>query len=447
MKKETCDMKTQNSRTFGIWLNGYNGRGLTGMNVSRTVWKLWTFLVVVLSLVFSPGASGTEYRLGVDSLPQEGVPKGTVEKHTFNDSKIFPGTTRDYWVYVPAQYDASKPACVMVFLDGGDYVMLKGEVRVPTVFDNLIHKGEMPVTIGIFVNPGKKGDGEFGNRDVEYVTMSDTNARFLLEEIIPAVGKDYNLVDNAEGRAICGMSDGGVGSFTVAWERPDAFSKCISHIGSYVRIPGGAEYPYLVRKTRGNPKPLRVFLQDGSNDLDSNLGSWTLGNINMAAALKFARYDYRFEMGTGGHSLGQGGALFPDTLRWIWRDYPGVKGADDAPDFDAVVGQWDVVTNVMGWESHSVLSISEENGALTAELNDEKGNEYKITAISFKDGILRYEYGTGRSIWEMMAEEEQSKEKDEKEEWSKSKESEEKDWKEEEGKKEWAKSEESEDKE
>ncbi len=138
-----------------------------------------------------------------------------------------------------------------------------------------------------------------------------------------------------------------------------------------MRVPGGAEYPYLIRKTRGNPKPIRVFIQDNENDLNSNLGSWTLGNINMAAALRFARYDYRFEMGTGGHDLAQGGTNFPDILRWIWRDYPGVKGADDAPDLDAVIGQWDVTTNTLGEVTHSVLTVTEQGDALSATLTDE----------------------------------------------------------------------------
>jgi hypothetical protein len=196
MKKETCDMKTQHSRTFGIWRNGYNGRGLTAINVKRSILKISTLLIVMLALTSLAGAKEIEYAFGPDSLPQEGVPKGTVTKHTWNDSQIYPGTTHGYWVYVPAQYDASKPACVMVFQDGADFILLKGEVRVPTVFDNLIHKGEMPVTIGIFINPGRRGS-DVSMRDEEYLPLNDTYARFLLEEILPQVGKDYNLVDDA----------------------------------------------------------------------------------------------------------------------------------------------------------------------------------------------------------------------------------------------------------
>jgi enterochelin esterase family protein len=372
-------------------------------------------VIIVLCAAFPAWAKGAEYMLGKDSQPQEGVPKGTVVKHTWETSRVYPGTTRDYWVYVPAQYDEAEPACVMVFQDGAGYVEPEGAVRVPVVFDNLIHKGEIPVTIGIFINPGGK-EAPYDNRETEYVPLDDTYARFLLEEILPEVSKDYNLVDNAAGRAICGMSDGGLSAFTVAWERPDAFSKVISHIGSYTRLRGGAEYPLLIRETRGNPKPIRVFLQDGENDLNSNLGSWTLANINMAAALEFARYDSRFEMGTGGHDTFHGGAIFPETLRWIWRDYPGVKGADDAPDLDAVVGQWDVVTNIFGNVIHSVLTIAEEGGALTAKLRDEQDGELEVMTISFDGDILSYEHETPQF---MLNWSKKPKDEDAKEEWSK----------------------------
>ncbi len=349
------------------------------------------FLITVLSLVLATWANGEEYVPDVDSLPQDGVPKGVVTKHIWDDSRIYPDTTHDYWVYVPAQYTDAEPACVMVFQDGQAYVHLEGPVRAPTVFDNLIHKGEMPVTIGIFINPGSSEHVD-DQRSAQYVPLTDAYARFLLEEILPEVGKDYNLVDNAEGRAIGGMSDGGLASFTAAWERPDAFSKVISHIGSYTRLRGGSEYPYLIRLTRGNPKPIRVFLQDGMNDLNLEQGNWTLANLSMESALSFARYDYRFEMGTGGHNLAHGGAIFPDTLRWIWRDYPGVKGADAAPSLDAVIGQWDVTTNILGEVGNSVLTIAAQEDVLVATLVDARDGEIEVAAISFDDDILSYEY-------------------------------------------------------
>jgi enterochelin esterase family protein len=344
-----------------------------------------SLLTMVLSIILLTGASGAQYARGVDSSQQEGVPQGTVEKRTWEASSIYPGTTHEYWVYVPAQYTDAEPACVMVFQDGHDYVNIKGTVRAPTVFDNLIHKGEMPVTIGIFINPGRK-EKVYDQRDV-----------------LPEVGKDYNLVDDASGRAVAGMSNGGLASFTVAWERPDAFSKVISHIGSYTVLRGGSEYPYLIRKTRGAPKPIRVFLQDGANDINLMEGNWTLANLQMESALMYARYDYRFELGPDGHDLRHGGAIFPDTLRWLWRDYPGVKGAGEAAPLSAVTGTWNVETNVFGKISHSVLTVAEQDGALTATLNDDKGDEIEVTAISFEDGILSYEFVAPKSLRWMAA--------------------------------------------
>lgn len=293
-------------------------------------WRLAVCLAVLVPLVCWSNADravAEDYPLGPDSLKQEGVPVGKVTQHTWKESKIFPGTERDYWVYVPAQYDAAKPACVMVFQDGQGYVGETGHSRVPTVFDNLIQQKAMPVTIGIFINPGNfpslAGNKPRSNRSFEYDSLGDAYTRFLLEEILPAVGQEYSLTDDPQGRAFCGISSGGICAFTVAWERPDAFSKVISYVGSFTNIRGGHVYPALIRKTE--KKPIRVFLQDGENDLDNLHGSWPLANREMAAALKFAGYDYRFEMGSEGHNAKQGAAILPEMLRWLWRDYPGVE--------------------------------------------------------------------------------------------------------------------------
>jgi sugar lactone lactonase YvrE/enterochelin esterase-like enzyme len=271
----------------------------------------------------APPRRADDYSHGPDSVRQEGVPRGQVTKHVWT-SKIFPGTVRDYWLYVPAQYDPSRPACVMVFQDGGWYADEKREFRVPVVFDNLIHKREMPVTIGVFINPGEIPASEPGkppqrNRSFEYDSLGDQYARFLLEEILPEVGKSYSLVSDAAGRAICGISSGGICAFTVAWERPDAFSKVLSHVGSFTNIRGGHVYAAMIRKSER--RPIRVFLQGGAGDLDNAHGNWPLANQQMAAALKFAGYDYRFEFGDGGHNGKHGGAILPDSLRWLWRDY------------------------------------------------------------------------------------------------------------------------------
>jgi enterochelin esterase-like enzyme len=263
-----------------------------------------------------------DYPLGPDSQVQEGVPQGTVTKQSWKSEKVYPGTERDYWIYVPKQYDGSQPANVMVFQDGGSYVDPKGQFRTTVVFDNLIHKKEMPVTIGIFINPGvipAAGPNEKPrqNRSFEYDSLGDQYARFILEEILPDVGKSYKLATEASGRAICGISSGGICAWTVAWERPDAFSKVLSHVGSFTNIRGGHICHALIRKTER--KPIRVFLQDGSGDLDNVHGSWPLANQEMAAALKFAKYDYRFEYGDDGHNGKHGGALMPESLRWLWR--------------------------------------------------------------------------------------------------------------------------------
>lgn len=272
-------------------------------------------------------ADDEDYKPGPDAMVKKGVPQGKVTQHQWT-SEIFPGTERDYWVYVPAQYDGSERACVMVFQDGGGYVKEKGHFRAPTVLDNLIHAGDIPVTIGIFINPGVVPPAESGqqprkNRSFEYDTLSDQYARFLLEEILPEVGTNYELTDNPDCRAICGNSSGGICAFTVAWERPDAFRKVVSHIGSFTNIRGGHAYPALIRKT--DPKPIKVFLQDGENDLDNLHGNWPLANRQMAAALEFSGYDFKFVMGTGKHSGRHGGAIFPDTLRWLWSDWKNLK--------------------------------------------------------------------------------------------------------------------------
>ena len=332
-----------------------------------------------------------------NSMPEEGVPKGKIEQRTWESSKIYPDSKRDYWVYIPEQYNAEEPACLMVFQDGGAYVHPEGQVRATTVFDNLIHSGEMPITIAVFVNPGMIG--EESTRPIEYVDDGKIYSRFLLEEIIPEVTKDYNLVDDREGWSICGMSDGGLCSFAVAWQRNDIFSKSICHIASFARNVKGADFPYLVRQTRRDPKPLRVFLADGENDLNLDEGNWTIGNLNLASALQFAKYDYRLEMGPGGHDLAHGGELFPETLRWIWRDYPSVKAA--RPNYDQVTGQWSMVTNFFGLELNSTLNVSLEGDTLTATLQDEKDGELEVTNFTFEGGAVTYHYipPTSQASW------------------------------------------------
>lgn len=285
-------------------------------------------IVGLLPPLASVRAGDEEYKLGPDSQVREGAPQGQVHELVHAESRVYPGTIRRYWVYVPAQYKETEEAAVMVFQDGHAYVNPQGQFRATVVMDNLIHAGEMPVTIGVFIDPGHKKtelpekpgwQPRPENRSVEYDTLSADYATFLLDEILPAVGRDYRLTSDPNRRGICGISSGGICAFTVAWERPDAFRKVLSHVGSFTNIRGGHVYPAVIRKTER--KPLRVFLQDGSGDLDNEHGNWPLANQEMAAALKFKGYDYEFVYGSGGHNGIHGGAILPDSLRWLWRDW------------------------------------------------------------------------------------------------------------------------------
>jgi len=264
------------------------------------------------------------YKLGEDSKKQKGVPEGTVTKYHMSDSKIYPGTARDYWIYVPKQYDATKAACLMIFQDGEGY-LTDSSFLATNALDNLINKREIPVIIAVFINPGDKGPGMpiYGgatNRSIEYDSVGPTYPEFLTEDLIPKVTRLYNITEDPRGRALVGISSSGVAAFNAAWERPDVFGKVVSHVGSFVDIRGGDKFPNLIRRTP--KKPIKVFLQDGENDLNLVYGSWTLANKEMAAALEYGGYDYKYAFGSGGHSIHHGGAIFPETLRWLWSDYP-----------------------------------------------------------------------------------------------------------------------------
>ena len=268
------------------------------------------------------------YTYPADTKRQPGVPEGKLIPQAPWKSQIFEGTTRDWWVYVPAQYSPDKPACVAVIQDG----QWSRGYWTP-VLDNLIAKKEIPVTIAIFLKPGTKSR-DLDNRSVEYDTVSDRYPRFLIEEILPEVEKTYKLRQDANGRLVAGLSSGGICAFNAAWQRPDAFSKVISWIGSFTNLQGGPTgvaggntFPAIIRERRGwdekgEPKPIRVFLQDGASDLDNKAGNWPLSSQQMAKALAFGKYDFKFAYGNGFHSDKHGRALLPETLRWIWRDEP-----------------------------------------------------------------------------------------------------------------------------
>ena len=283
------------------------------------------------------------YQLGPDSQPQAEVPVGKEEKLPLPTSRIFPGADHECWVYVPAQYDAAKPACVMAFQDGGGYVKRDGQWRVPVVFDNLIHKKQMPVTIGVFVNPGivPAADGNAlprFNRSFEYDGLGDRYARFLIDEVFPEVRKKWAISDNPDDRAIAGASSGAICAFTAAWERPDAFRRVFSTIGTYVGLRGGHDYPTLIRKTA--PKPVRIFLQDGTSDLNIYGGDWWMANLAMERSLVFAGYDVNHVWGDGAHDGKQGSAVLPDALRWLWRDWPQPLAANPEGKSKQPLAQW-----------------------------------------------------------------------------------------------------------
>lgn len=262
------------------------------------------------------------YRLGPDSLPKPGVPSGELIAFRHVGERVYPGVERDCQLYVPANHDAAAPSPIIVFQDGGLYLD-DDEVAAPTVLDNLIHAGDIPPTLALFAEPGERGPGSpiFGgkdNRSLEYDSLGDAYARFLIEELLPGVAKSRRLSSDPSDRALVGFSSGGVCSFTAAWERPDAFGKVVSHCGSFADIRGGHNYPPMIRKAER--KPIRVCLQSGANDLNCVFGHWPLANQQMAAALAYRAYDFRIDLGEGGHTLRHAGAILPDTLRWLWRD-------------------------------------------------------------------------------------------------------------------------------
>lgn len=281
--------------------------------------------LLVQTYVFAQPAP-EKYPIDSASVEHAGVPKGEILKFTFDQSKIFPGTWREYWVYIPAQYQPGKPACVYVNQDGIQW-------KAPTVFDNLIFKNEMPVTIGVFVTPGKvladSGTNSLNrfNRSFEYDGLGDAYARFILTEILPEVekqktkdGRAIHLSKSGNDRAIGGSSSGAICAFTAAWEHPEAFSRVFSAIGTYTGLRGGDRYPILVRKYE--PKPIRIFLQDGANDLNIYAGDWFKANESMERALTFSGYEVEHVWGEGGHSGNHGTAIFPQAMRMLWKDWP-----------------------------------------------------------------------------------------------------------------------------
>lgn len=299
-------------------------------------------ILAALTAGIAIGQSGRQenpdvyYQLGPDSLAKEGVPKGEIKGPFVIKSSVYPGTQHTYWVYVPAQYDAKKPAALMVFQDGQAFKQENGGLRAQNVMDNLIYRREIPVMIGVFINPGRTpeqdepspqrgwGDG-FTNRGVEYNTPDDKYAKVITEELMPALEKDYSISKDPEMRGIGGASSGAIAAFMVAWERPNAFRKVLSIIGSFTNIRGGDIYTDRVLKSR--KKPIRVILCDGRND---NRGirngvydprwDWYLQNVRLQKALTTKGYDLNYTWGMNSHSQSFGGQIMPEMMRWLWRD-------------------------------------------------------------------------------------------------------------------------------
>jgi len=288
-------------------------------------------LLHVLALVLNLRAQD-DYKPGPDSIVQAGVPKGEMLKGTYTakEGSVFPGTERGYDIYLPAGYDPStssgangRPAPFMVFQDGVIY-------NAPVVFDNLIAKHELPPLIGIFIKPGIVPAANPNalpryNRSYEYDSVSDTYSRFIIDELLPALEAKHSLKLSTDPNdaAICGNSSGGICAFMTAWHRPDRIRRVFSGVGTYVGIHGADQLPVLVRKFE--PKPLRIYLQSGEHDNDLYCGDWWMANQTMERALKWAGYDVNHTWGTGGHNSKHATAIFPDVLRWLWRDYATAK--------------------------------------------------------------------------------------------------------------------------
>jgi enterochelin esterase-like enzyme len=301
----------------------------------------WMPVVFGFALSAQPPADAPNpdihYHLGPDSLEEDGVPKGEIRGPFVLPSEAYPGTQHTYWVYVPAQYDPAVPASLMVFNDGQAFMNPQGDVRAQNVMDNLIYRREIPVMIGVFINPGRRPDQpepnakEWGdkttNRPTEYNTIDDKYARVVCDELLPALYKDYSISKDPERHGIGGASSGAIAAFTVAWERPDQFRKVLSMIGSFTNIRGGHVYPELILKSE--KKPIRVFLQDGRND---NRGirngaydqtwDWFYQNVRLMKALSEKGYEVNYTWGMNKHGQKMGGEILPEMMRWLWRDQP-----------------------------------------------------------------------------------------------------------------------------
>jgi enterochelin esterase family protein len=277
------------------------------------------------------------YKLASDAVPQEGVPKGEIRGPYTLPSEAYPGTQHTYWIYVPAQYDPAVPASLMIFQDGQAFMNPDGDMRAQVVMDNLIYRREIPIMIGVFINPGRRPDQpepnpkDWGdrttNRGTEYNTLDDKYARVIVDELLPVLYKEYNISKDPERHGIGGSSSGAIAAFTVAWERPNHFRKVLSNVGSFTNIRGGHQWPDIVRKSE--KKPLRVFLVDGRNDNRGQRGDgsydqtrdWFYQNVRLQQALTEKGYDVNYSWGINRHGQKMLQTVLPEMMRWLWRDH------------------------------------------------------------------------------------------------------------------------------
>lgn len=259
------------------------------------------------------------FPLPPEAEPHPELPNGTLTKYEWHSNIYYPGVSGDYYLYVPEQYQGQEMG-LMVFMDGNLYL---NNANVPNVLDYMIAKKEIPEVLALFINPGDKGPGlpRYGgetNRSIEYDSIDNKYADFLIDEIFPEIKAKHNVSADPDKNAIVGISSSGNAAFAAAWNRPDTFRRVMSHLGSFTCIRGGHEFPYLIRQHE--KKPIRVFLQTGEHDLNTCFGNWKIANQEMASALEYKDYDYKLVIGNGSHSLRYGASILPDSLLWLWQE-------------------------------------------------------------------------------------------------------------------------------
>ena len=323
--------------------------------MNSTLLRALLILVVVASARLVPSAQppapqapdyNAYYQVGPDSMTHDGVPRGDVRGPLVLPSHAYPGTQHTYWVYVPAQYDPAVAASLMIFQDGQAFKAMDGVVRAPNVLDNLIYRREIPVMLAVFINPGRTPEqpeptpSNWGDRDTnrptEYNTLDGKYASVVVDELMPALYKNYNISKDADRHGIGGASSGAIAAFTVAWQRPNDFRKVLSIVGSFVNLRGGDAYADIVRQNE--KKPIRIFLQDGRND-NRGVGrggaydqrrDWFYQNVRLMQALTDKGYDVNYTWGMNTHGQRMGGPILPEMMRWLWRDHPVSIDVNDA---------------------------------------------------------------------------------------------------------------------